>query len=175
MAVEPPDGACFATAAYRAGDVDAHRLAFVVDVSRLPGDDAHTLSETTAHRYMRTELPRITTKPFETGAAVAVLGVAYADSPLLEADASRAAAGEPQPLSAVAVAVTGVVTIMDEAFKANKKDFTAGSRLHVKADVAASRVLFAASKETVPKPGWQNVGLVLEVGAQGDARVLLTL
>lgn len=163
VVVEPPDGACFAATAYEAGDAEPHRLAFVKDVGE--DDSAALLNETKAHHYIRTVLPRITTKPAD--GSLNVLGVVYADSPLLgptDADSKQ--------LSAVSVAVTGVATIVDEAF-ANKQDYTAGKRLHVQ--VQGGHVRFCTTATPAAESGWRNVGLVLEVGAQNDLRVLLTL
>ena len=147
--VEPPDGASYVVAAYKGGEVEPHKLAWSIPRHVLPGGHV-----TDAQRYLYEEVVHVASSPAPTDSHL--LGVVYADSPLAAKEAT---------LSAVSVAVTGIVTIIDKLFSLDKKK-----------DATAGKFIYAAAEGGLTYTVTDHrVGMLLEAGSQNDGRVLLRL
>ena len=164
VVVEPPHEASYVRAAYVPGTVDANSVAWSVPVAAVEKGEHLTLAQQEIQRMIRIS----GSKGFRDGGAVEdprFLGVIYADSPLAKDATFR------HELSSVSVVVSGLVTIVHEAFDAKEKtNCTAGKFVHAHPNgllkVSADRTLADGS-------GYQRVGMLMEVGSNMDGRVLL--
>ena len=159
VAVEPPSQAVFMRAAYRHGDVEAHRPVYVSQhaSSFVPG---HDRPKREAECLMKVTTDVSKSMGYTPGSAEppSFLGVVYSETLAETAGA----------VPVVAVAVLGAVTIIDEVFS-NRGDCTPGQFVHVD-----SRGELSLSRTRLPAAGSRAlIGMLLEVGYHNDGRVLL--
>lgn len=160
--VEPPEGANYVKTAYEIGALTNHSLAWVQPTPQPAG---HRIEDVEISK-----LPLIATEVFRRdGFPQPLLGVVYADSPLT-GDTRR-------KFGTVSVAVTGIVTLLHPRFN-DKKDCSCGSFVFakIKAGTNPERPdIEVGPSMPTPADGWCRVGMLLEVGGSGDARILLQM
>jgi len=155
--VEPPSHAAYVTAAYLPGELDNYAVAYISEQDTPPPfnperdavrDEIHTFMKVTSERQA------------DPGAEPApVLGVVYSDG-ALETHGS-----DPKP---IAIAVLGAVTVVDEAFS-DRSHCPPGLFVHVREDGSIE----LSPRRTPELPRTHLLGMLLEVGYNNDARVLL--
>jgi len=168
-AVVPPDQAVYVKAGFAADDagnprVKPNTLAWVLP-PRPPQSAAAGSKQVELAALNQIATHAITEA---TGRTLQLLGVVYTDSPLR--------APPPDRLESVAVAVMGVVTLVDaETFGAgNKAACTAGKFVHARlTSTTQDTELAITPTANPPTPDWQRVGMLLEVGSNSDARIAL--
>lgn len=164
VVVEPPEGSDYVKTAHRIGTLGNYSLAWV--------QPPHTFDRS-PHSIEDKEvasLPLVATEVTSSGGQPQpLLGVVYADSPLGGPGRSG------RVLSTVSVAVSGIVTLVHDYFK-DKKHCSCGSMVFAKpmdsAEPGPPQIMVAAEKPE-PAEQWRRVGMLLEVGGCGDARILL--
>lgn len=157
--VVPPENACYVPAAYKPGAIRPNALAWIIPSTIGPEDD---LTGMRADEIDLRRMPNIATE-VAAPPACRLLGVVYSDSPLADETSTS------KSLEAVSVAISGLVTIQDEAFA---QKATCGQFVYVNSTTGKLSVHDERPEDNANM--WQ-VGMLLEVGSIEDARVLLSI
>ena len=165
VVVEPPEGSDYVKTAHQIGTLTNYSLAWVQPPHKFDRSP-HSIEDKEV-----ASLPLVATEVKSKEQPQPLMGVVYADSPL----------GGPGPsgreLSTVSVAVSGIVTLVHDFFK-DKKHCSCGSMVFAKpmdSEEPGPPQIIVAAEKPEPAGQWRRVGMLLEVGGYGDARILLQI